>query len=53
MTFEKIINLKNQLLDWGKDVICVDMVDCKKCPFDKNKICERLQEICKEIESLD
>lgn len=53
MKLEQIINVKNQLLDWYNDADCTEIIDCKKCPFDKSRICERLQEICKEIESLD
>lgn len=52
MTLEKIIELQNMLLKWNKDNICSnsDLIDCKECPFDKNKICERLQQISMELE---
>lgn len=49
MTLVKVMELENELLRWYKDTDCSQMQDCKGCPFDKNDICERLQEICKEL----
>lgn len=53
MTLKNIMELQQILLEWNKDKVCggSDLIDCRLCPFDKNEICERLQQICIELEN--